>query len=67
MTKQAQAYLDSALALSKEIGSKDDIKESYASLAVLDSLSKPTARYAQGFDLTHRFYFLFVSLNAKSI
>jgi tetratricopeptide (TPR) repeat protein len=55
MAKVAQVYLDSALQLSKEIGSKEWMKESYANLAVLDSTM---GNYKAAFE-HHKLYIIY--------
>jgi len=51
----AQTYLNKGLALSREIGSKESIKESYSGLAVLDSLK---GNYKAAF-AHHKLYILY--------
>ena len=54
-TKEAKNYLDRALQLSSEIGSKDDFKEIYADLAVLDST---LGNYKAAFE-HHKLYIIY--------
>jgi len=54
-TKEAQGYLDSALQLSKEIGINERIKETYAGLTVLDSL---TGNYKAAFE-HHKLFIIY--------